>query len=333
LRSLIGAKITALGTYVPPRLLTNHDLEKMVATNDQWIQERTGIKQRHIVEKGVATSDMVLAAVRPMLEKHGTKPEEIEAIIVATVTPDMVFPATACIIQDKLGATGAWGFDLSAACSGFIYALNTGAQFIQTGAHKKVLAIGADTMSSIINYEDRATCVIFGDGAGAVLLEPAPEGDKNVIMDFIHEVDGSGACSLFMPAGGSRLPASHETVDKKQHFVHQEGQAVFKYAVRKMAEVSEKILQRNGLTGKDVAAFVPHQANLRIITSAAERLGMPMENVIINIDEYGNTTAGTIPLALQTARDRGKLNKGDLVLMASVGAGFTVGAALMRWGF
>lgn len=332
MKSLIGAKITALGTYTPPRLLTNQDLEKMVETTDQWILERTGIRQRHIVSDGMATSDMILEAVGPMLEKRGVQGSEIEVIVVATVTPDMVFPATACIVQDRIGAKGAWGFDLSAACSGFLYALQSAAQFIQTGAHKKVLAIGADTMSAIINYQDRATCVIFGDGAGAVLLEPAAENDKNVILDFIHEVDGSGACSLYMPAGGSRLPASAETVAKKQHYVHQDGQAVFKYAVRKMSEVSEKILARNGFTGKDVAAFIPHQANLRIIKSAAERLEMPEERVIINIDEFGNTTAATIPLAMQTARERGKLKKGDLVLLASVGAGFTVGATLLRWG-
>jgi 3-oxoacyl-[acyl-carrier-protein] synthase III len=332
-KRLYGAKITALGTYVPPKLLTNHDLEKLVETNDQWIMERTGIKQRHIVEKGVATSDMIVEAIRPMLEQKGVAPEEIEAVIVGTVTPDMVFPATACLVQDKLGLKNAWGFDVSAACSGFLYALQTAVKFVETGAHTKVLAVGADTMSSIINYQDRATCVIFGDGAGAVLIEPAEEGDPNIFLDFHHEVDGSGACSLYMPAGGSRQPATHETVDKKMHFVHQEGQAVFKYAVRKMAEASEKVLTRNGFTGKDVAVFIPHQANKRIIMSAADRLGMPEDKVILNIAEYGNTTAGTIPLAMQTARDQGKLKSGDLVLLAAVGAGFTVGATLLRWSF
>ncbi len=332
MKSLIGAKVTALGTYVPPRLLTNEDLEKIVDTTSTWIMERTGIKQRHIAEDGVATSDLAVEAARPMLEKHGVAPEEIDAIILATVTPDMLFPSTACLVQDKLGCKGAWGFDVSAACSGFLYALQTGVQFIQTGAHKKVLVIGADKMSSIINYQDRATCVIFGDGAGAVLIEPAADGDGNTFIDFLHEVDGSGGNSLYMPAGGSRMPPSHETVDKKLHYVHQDGQAVFKYAVRKMAEVSEKLLTRNGLTGSDVDVFIPHQANRRIIMSAAERLGMPEEKVIINIGEFGNTTAGTIPLAMGTAVEQGKLRKGSLVLLASVGAGFTVGATLLRWG-
>ncbi|HVH87857.1 MAG TPA: beta-ketoacyl-ACP synthase III [Terriglobales bacterium] len=333
MKQLQRAKISALGTYVPPRLLTNADLEKMVETNDQWIQERTGIRQRHLVEKGVATSDISCEAARRALTQARVSPTELEAIIVGTVTPDMVFPATACVVQHKLGALGAWGFDLSAACSGFVYALQCGAQLIQTGSHRKVLVIGADVMSSIIDYIDRATCVIFGDGAGAVILEPVADGENFGLIDFMHEVDGSGACSLNMPGGGSLHPATHETVDKKMHFVHQDGGAVFKYAVRKMAEVSDKILVRNGFTGSDVAAFIPHQANKRIITATAERLGMPMERVIINIGEYGNTTAGTIPLAMQTALDEGKLNKGDLVLLASVGAGFTVGATLLRWAY
>lgn len=328
----MGAKVTALGTYVPPRLLTNEDLEKMVDTTSTWIMERTGIKQRHLADAGEATSDMAVEAVRPILAQRGIAPTEIEAIILGTVTPDMLFPSTACLVQDKLGCKGAWGFDVSAACSGFLYALQTGVQFVRTGAHKKVLVIGADKMSSIINYEDRATCVIFGDGAGAVLLEPAADDDKNVFIDYLHEIDGSGGASLYMPAGGSKMPPSHETVDKKMHFVHQDGQAVFKYAVRKMAEVSEKLLVRNGLQGNDVDVFIPHQANRRIIMSAAERLGMPEEKVIINIGEYGNTTAGTIPLAMATAIEQGKLKKGSLVLLASVGAGFTVGATLLRWG-
>ncbi len=328
-RSLIPVKLSSLGIYLPPRLLTNQDLEKMVDTTDEWITSRTGIKTRHIVEKGVGTSDLCVEAARRALDRRGWKADELEAIIVGTVTPDMLFPSTACLVQDKIGAKGAWGFDVSAACSGFIYALQTGVQFIATGAHKKVLVIGADVMSSIIDYTDRATCVIFGDGAGAVLLEPATDG--NAFIDFIHEVDGSGACSLNMPAGGSKLPASHETIDKRQHFVHQDGQAVFKYAVRKMAEASERILERNGFKGEDVAVFIPHQANKRIITATADRVGMPMERVIINIDRYGNTTAGTIPLALHTAEEEGKLKKGDLVLLASVGAGFTTGATLLRW--
>jgi 3-oxoacyl-[acyl-carrier-protein] synthase-3 len=326
------AKISALGTYVPPRLLTNEDLEKMVDTNHDWIMDRTGIRERHIAEKGVATSDLSVAAAKKALAERGLKPTDLEAILVATVTPDMLFPSTACLVQHKLGAKGAWGFDLSAACSAFVYALQVGSQFIATGAHKKVMVIGADVMSSIIDYTDRATCVIFGDGAGAVILEPA-EDDSLGMIDFIHEVDGSGGCSLYMPGGGSLHPATHETVDKKMHYVHQDGQAVFKFAVRKQAEICEKILQRNGLKGSDIDAFIPHQANRRIITATADRLGLRPESVIINIDRYGNTTAGTVPLAMDTARQEGRLKKGDLVLLASVGAGFTVGATLLRWAY
>jgi 3-oxoacyl-[acyl-carrier-protein] synthase-3 len=327
-----GAKITALGTYVPPRLLTNADLEKMVDTSNEWILERTGIRQRHIVDKGVASSDLAVEAARAALAERGIEPSEIELIIVATVTPDMFFPATACLVQHKLGCLGAWGFDLSAACSAFLYALQCGTQHIATGAHKKVLVIGSDVMSSIIDYTDRATCVIFGDGAGAVLLEPA-DGDSLGIIDYLHEIDGSGACSLYMPGGGSLHPSTHETVDKKMHVVHQDGQAVFKYAVRKMTEICEKLLARNGLSGKDVDAFIPHQANRRIITATGERLQLRPESIIINIDEYGNTTAGTIPLAMETARQRGILKKGSTVLLAAVGAGFTVGATLLRWAY
>jgi 3-oxoacyl-[acyl-carrier-protein] synthase III len=326
------AKISALGTYVPPRLLTNEDLEKMVDTNHDWIMDRTGIRERHIAEKGVATSDLSVEAAKKALSERGLKPTDLEAILVATVTPDMLFPSTACLVQHKLGAKGAWGFDLSAACSAFVYALQVGSQFIATGAHKKVMVIGADVMSSIIDYTDRATCVIFGDGAGAVILEPA-EDDSVGMIDFIHEVDGSGGCSLYMPGGGSLHPATHETVDKKMHYVHQDGQAVFKFAVRKQAEICEKILQRNGLKGSDIDAFIPHQANRRIITATADRLGLKPESIIINIDRYGNTTAGTVPLAMDTARQEGRLKKGDLVLLASVGAGFTVGATLLRWAY
>ncbi|MEO7027904.1 MAG: beta-ketoacyl-ACP synthase III [Acidobacteriaceae bacterium] len=329
-RHSVRAKISAVGAYVPPRLLTNADLEKLVATNDQWITERTGIRERHIVEKGVGTSDLAVEAARKCLAARGIPPTDIEVIIVATVTPDMLFPATACLVQDKLGAKGAWGFDLSAACSGFPYALQVGAKLVESGAHKKVLVIGADIMSSIIDYTDRATCIIFGDGAGAVLLEPCEETEIGLI-DYWHEIDGSGAVSLNMPAGGSLLPASAETVANKQHFVHQEGQAVYKFAVRKMAEAAEIVLSRNGVTGADLGCFIPHQANKRIILSTAERLNMPEEYVIINIDRYGNTTAATIPLAMQTAMEEGRIKKGDLVLLASVGAGFTVGATLLRW--
>jgi 3-oxoacyl-[acyl-carrier-protein] synthase-3 len=330
--SNVPVKISALGTYVPPRILSNFDLEKMVDTNNQWILERTGIRERHIVDKGMATSHLATEAARAALAQRGIEASDLDAIIVATVTPDMMFPATACLLQDRLGAKKVWGFDLIAACSSFVYGLQVGAQFVRTGAHKKVMVVGSDVMSSIIDYTDRATCVIFGDGAGAVILEPSE--DPNIdIIDFVHEVDGSGACSLFMPAGGSLNPATHETVDKKMHYVHQDGQAVFKFAVRKMAELCETVLKRNGLTGKDVDCFVPHQANLRIINATVDRVGMDKEKVIINIDRYGNTTSGTIPLAMNTAIEEGKLKKGDLVLVAAVGAGFTVGATLLRWGF
>jgi len=309
--------------------MTNADFEKIVETSEEWITSRTGIRERHIVEKGVATSDLATEAAKCALAQRGIDASEIEAIVVATVTPDMLFPSTACLVQHKLGAKGAWGFDLSAACSAFVFALQTGAQFVATGAHKKVLVIGADVMSSILDYTDRSTCILFGDGAGAVILEPAHDGLG--IIDFVHEIDGSGGCSLYMPAGGSLHPASHETVDRKMHFVHQDGQAVFKYAVRKMGEMCEKLLARNGFTAHDIDCFIPHQANQRIIQATADRVGLKPETVIINIDRYGNTTAGTIPLAMQTAREEGRLKKGDLVLLASVGAGFTVGATLLRW--
>jgi 3-oxoacyl-[acyl-carrier-protein] synthase-3 len=328
----IRAKISALGTYVPPRLLTNADLEKMVDTNNEWIMARVGIRERHVVDKGVATSDLAVEAAKKVLAQRGLKPTDIEAIIVGTVTPDMLFPSTACIVQHKLGAIGAWGFDLSAACSAFIYSMQVGAQFIASGAHKRVLVIGADVMSSIIDYTDRATCVIFGDGAGAVLLEPS-EDDSVGLIDFIHEVDGSGGNFLYMPGGGSLNPSTKETVEKKMHYVHQDGQQVFKFAVRKQTELCQKLLERNGLKGSDIDAFIPHQANLRIINATGERIGLRPESVIINIDRYGNTTAGTIPLAMNTAVEEGKLKKGSLVMLASVGAGFTVGAALMRWAY
>jgi 3-oxoacyl-[acyl-carrier-protein] synthase-3 len=329
-RATQRVKISALGTYVPPRLLTNADLEKMVETSNEWIMSRTGIRERHIVDQGVATSDLAVAAAKRALAERGLAPTDIEAILVATVTPDMFFPSTACLVQHKLGADGAWGFDLSAACSAFLYALQAGAQFVATGTHQRVLVIGADVMSSILDYSDRSTCILFGDGAGAVILE-ASEDDSLGLIDFLHEVDGSGGCSLFMPGGGSLHPSTHETVDQKMHYVHQDGQAVFKYAVRKMAELCEKMLVRNGIKGTDIAAFIPHQANKRIISATADRLSLRPESVIVNIDRYGNTTAGTIPLAMETARQEGRLKKGDLVLLASVGAGFTAGAALLRW--
>jgi len=331
LTQLQRVKISALGTYLPPRLLTNADLEKLVDTNDEWIMSRVGIKERHIVDKGVATSDLAAEAARRALARRGIEASDLDAIIVATVTPDMMFPATACLVQDKIGAKNVWGFDLQAGCSQFVYALQVGAQFIATGAHKKVMVIGADVMSSIIDYTDRATCVLFGDGAGAVILEPAD--DDSGLIDFMHEVDGSGGCSLYMPGGGSLHPSSHETVDKKMHYVHQDGSAVFKFAVRKMSEACVDILKRNGLTGDDIDLMIPHQANLRIIHATAERLKLPLEKVIINIDRYGNTTGATIPLAMHSAIEQGKLKKGSLVLLAAVGAGFTVGTTLLRWAY
>jgi len=304
----------------------------MVATNDEWITDRTGIRTRHIADKGVATSDLAANAARDLLKKRGIPATDIEVIIVATVTPDMFFPATACLVQDKIGATGAWGFDLSAACSGFIYALQVGAKLVESGVHKKVMVIGADVMSSILDYTDRTTCILFGDGAGAVLLEPCAEGETGII-DAIHEIDGSGASSLYMPGGGSLHPTSHETVDQKQHFVHQEGGAVFKVAVRKMSELSEALLSRNGITADNIDLFIPHQANKRIILSTAEKLGMPEERIVINIGDYGNTTAATIPLAMNTALEQGRLKKNSLVLLASFGGGYTVGATLLCWEF
>jgi len=302
----------------------------MVDTNDQWIVERTGIRERHVLAKGLGVSDICVEAAKKCLAARGIAPTEVEVIIVGTVTPDMMFPSTACLVQDKIGAKGAWGFDLSAACSGFVYALQVGAKLVESGAHKKVMVIGADVMSSIVDYTDRSTCILFGDGAGAVLLEPCGQ-DEIGIIDFYHEIDGGGACSLYMPGGGSLNPASAETVAKKMHVVHQDGQAVYKFAVRKMAEATETVLKRHGVEGHELGCFIPHQANKRIILSTAERLGMPLDRVVINIDRYGNTTAATIPLAMQTALDDGRLHKGELVLLASVGAGFTVGATLLRW--
>jgi 3-oxoacyl-[acyl-carrier-protein] synthase-3 len=329
-RQLQRAKISALGIYVPPRILTNADLEKMVDTSDEWITARTGIRERHIAADGVATSDLAAEAARCCLAERGISADEVEAIIVATVTPDMLFPSTACLVQDKIGAHHAWGFDLGAACSGFVYALQVGAKLVESGAHKKVLVIGADKMSSIMDYTDRTTCILFGDGAGAVLLEPCEEGEQGLI-DYAHEIDGSGGPALCMPAGGSLRPSSVATIEAKLHYVHQEGQVVYKFAVRKMAEITETILARNGIVGSDLGCFVPHQANQRIILSTAERLGLSRDQVIINIDRYGNTVAATVPLALHTAREQGHLKRGDLVLLASVGAGFTVGATLLRW--
>jgi len=328
---LPGAKITALGCYVPPGVLTNQDLEKMVETNNQWIVERTGIVERHIAAPEVATSDMAVEAAKIALAQRGVAATELDAIIVCTVTPDMLFPATACLVQDRLGAKGAWGFDLIAACSGFVYGLTTAAHFVMCGTHKKVLVIGSDTMSRIIDYTDRGTCILFGDGAGAMLIEPAEQGEG--FMGFLNEIDGSGGDYLKQPAGGSRMPATAETVAQRLHFVKQDGQQVFKYAVRKMYEMSRELLDRHGLTAKDVKVLIPHQANKRIITAAADRLGLRDEQVVIDIDKYGNTTAGTIPLATRDAIEQGRLKKGDLVIFATVGAGFTVGVNLWRWSY
>lgn len=326
------AEIRSLATYVPPRLLTNADLERMVETSDEWIMQRTGIRERHIVDPGVATSDLAAEASLEAIRRAGLTPDDIDLIIVGTVTPDMLFPSTACLVQDKIGAGKAWGFDLSAACSAFTYALTVGSQIVASGGATYALVIGADVMSSIIDYTDRATCVLFGDGAGAVVLGPSSDPSFG-ILDFEHRVDGSGGPALCMPAGGSRMPASRETVDQRLHYVKQEGQAVFRFAVRNTGEICERLLQRNNVTAADLDLFVSHQANRRIIMSAAERIGMPDEKVIINIDRFGNTTAGTIPLALNDAVNDGKLKKGDLILLASVGAGFTVGSVLVRWSF
>jgi 3-oxoacyl-[acyl-carrier-protein] synthase-3 len=329
-RTSVRAKISAVGAYVPPGVLTNADLEKLVATNDQWITERTGIRERHIVTPGTATSDLAVEAAKACLARRGLAAADLDAIIVATVTPDMMFPATACLVQEKLGAPHAWGFDLSAACSGFLYALQVGAKLIESGAHQHVLVIGADVMSSIVDYTDRSTCILFGDGAGAVLLEPC-EQDEVGLIDFVHEIDGSGASALNMPAGGSLHPTTHATLDAKQHFVHQDGGSVYKVAVRKMAELSERVLKNNDLQGSDIDTFIPHQANRRIIEATADRLGMDLARVVINIDRYGNTTAATIPLAMDTALAEGTLKKRNLVLLASFGGGYTIGATLLRW--
>jgi 3-oxoacyl-[acyl-carrier-protein] synthase III len=327
----IAAKITGVTGYVPPRVVTNADIEKIVETSDEWIRTRTGIRERRFAAPGVASSHLGTEAAKKLLAANDVRADEIDMIVVATVTPDMLFPATACLIQDRLGAKRAWGFDLSAACSGFLYAVTTGAQFVGAGTHKKVLVIGSDVMTSILDFNDRATCVLFGDGAGAVLLEPAsgPEG----IIDFAHDIDGSGGCNLYMPGGGSLNPPTRETVDKRMHYVHQEGQQVFKYAVRRMSELACQVLERNGLSSRDLALVVPHQANLRIIRAMQERLGVDDSKIVVNIDRYGNTTAATIPLGLVDAVEQKRLRKGDLVLLIAVGAGYTTGAILMRWAY
>jgi 3-oxoacyl-[acyl-carrier-protein] synthase-3 len=323
-------KIAGLGTYVPPRLLTNADLEKLVDTNNEWILQRTGIRERHIVDPGVGSSDLAKEAALIAMQEAGVTAEQIGFIVVGTTTPDMIFPSTACLLQAKLGATRAWGFDLGAACSGFTYALTTAYQMVAGGSTDCALAVGADVMSSIIDYTDRTTCVLFGDGGGAVVLTPAAD-DEPSILSFAHEIDGTGGPSLCMPAGGSLRPASHETVDQRLHFVKQDGAAVFKFAVRKTEEIALRVLAEAGTDPSAVDLFVSHQANRRIIQAAADRLGLPEEKVIINLEMYGNTTAGTIPLALADARRQKRMKKGSKVLLASVGAGFTVGSVLLDW--
>ncbi|MBN8788923.1 MAG: ketoacyl-ACP synthase III [Terrimonas sp.] len=328
--SKISAAITAVGGYVPEYKLTNSELEKLVDTNDEWIRTRTGISERRILKgEGLATSDMVVPAVQEILDKKQMSADEIDCLIVGTVTPDMVFPSTANIACHKLGAKNAWGFDLAAACSGFLYALTTGASLIESGRCKKVIVAGADKMSAIVDYSDRTTCIIFGDGAGAVLLEPNTEGYG--IKDSILKSDGAGGHHLHMKAGGSLKPASIASVTNKEHFIYQEGQAVFKHAVKDMADVSYELLQRNNLTGDDIAWLVPHQANKRIIDATANRIGLPHEKVMLNIQRYGNTTAGTLPLCLWDWQE--KLKKGDNLVLAAFGGGFTWGATLIKWGY
>jgi 3-oxoacyl-[acyl-carrier-protein] synthase III len=326
----ITAAITAIGGYVPENRLTNADLEKIVDTNDEWIRTRTGIEERRILnEPGKATSDLCAPAILELCKKRGISPEEIDCIIVGTVTPDMFFPSTSNIICDKIGAKNAWGFDLAAACSGFLYSLTTGAALIECGRYKKVVVVGSDKMSAIVDYSDRSTCIIFGDGAGAVLLEPNEEGYG--VQDSILRSDGSGKCHLHMKAGGSLKPSSFETVANKEHFIYQEGQAVFKFAVKGMADVSAELMERNQLSGEDIAWLVPHQANKRIIDATAKRMGLTPEKVMINIERFGNTTAGTIPLCLWEWESR--LKKGDNLVLAAFGGGFTWGATLVKWAY
>lgn len=323
--------ITAMGQYYPDRIVTNDDLSKFMDTNDEWIRTRTGISQRRWVDKGVGASDLAAPALQMALANRGITPDDLDAIIVATVTPDMHFPATACLVQNKIGATNAYGFDLSAACSGFLFALTTGASLVASGTHKRVAVVGVDVMSSILNMEDRTTTVLFGDGAGAVILEAVEPGYG--LLDFEHRVDGGGGCHLYMPAGGSLKPPSAETVANKEHFVVQHGQDVFKRAVPMMAEYARLMLDRNGLKGEDLALFVPHQANNRIMEAAAKRLELPEGRMMVNIDQYANTTAATIPTAMFQAREQGRLKKGDHVILAAFGAGFTWGGALLRWAY
>jgi 3-oxoacyl-[acyl-carrier-protein] synthase-3 len=325
----LNAKITATAHNTPEKIMTNHDLEKLVDTSDEWIRSRTGITQRHVVGENEASSDISTRIAETLMEKRGISADEIDVIIVGTVTPDYFTPSTAALIQKNIGATNAWGFDLSAACSGYIYGLETGATFIRSGQYNKVMVIGVDTMTSILDYKDRDTCVIFGDGGGGVILEPTH--NDTGILDSILHMDGNGGEYLIVPGGGSRIPATVESVKSRQHFIKQDGKTVYKFAVRGMADVSEEILSRNNLSGEDIALFIPHQANKRIIDAAAERCGISSEKVLINIDRYGNTTAGTIPIAMNEAVENNQIKDGDYILLASFGAGFTWGSILIKW--
>ena len=327
--STYNAVITATSRFLPEKVMTNADLERLVDTSDEWIQDRTGIRERRILEEH-PMSFMATAVARQLLAKRQLPAEDIDLIIVATITPDMIFPATACLVQERIGATRAWAFDMSAACTGFVYAVVTGAQFINSGAHRRVMVIAGDKMSAITDFQDRSTCILFGDGAGGVLLERGENGDAGLI-DFELHADGAGCDDLHMRGGGSLHPASHETVDQRLHYIRQEGRTVFKFAVTRMAEVSLSLLKKNNLSGQDIKLFIPHQANLRIIKATAERMGLPDDKVMVNIQRYANTTAGTVPIALSEAVDQGRLEPGDLVLMAAVGGGLTWGSALWRW--
>lgn len=330
--SPVNAMITAVGHYVPEKVIDNKYFESFLDTNDLWIQTRTGIKERRYLDKDKPTSTMAIPAVQMLLKNRGITADELDVIIVSTVTPDMPYPSTACIIQEAIGAKNCWGFDLSAACSGFLFAINTGAKLIESGSYKKVLIVGADKMTSIANFKDRNTCILFGDGAAAVLLEPTEDKEFGIIDSILH-IDGSGGEFLYQPGGGSLHPASHETVDKDMHYVHQDGKAVFKVAVVGMADVSEEIVLKNNLKGEDISYLVPHQANMRIITAAGERMGLPPEKVMVNIHKYGNTTCATIPLCISEYWHEGKIKKGDYIVLASFGAGYTWGSVLVRWAY